>query len=456
MKKLVCEMCGSSDMLKQDGVFVCQNCGTKYSVEEARKMMVEIEGTVEVQGTVKVDRSNEIANRMENIKNEFNSGNNDTVKRMCTELLNIDPDNYQAIMYGGLAEGWQSSIGKPQIVKASNELQRAVKVIRKLHEDDESYTSKCIELMQRMRQLAQAMINLYIKQEKEDKAEYDELIKKCEAERKELWRYIGSGAYNIVEERAKGYLTRAEEVSKRRVETYNTGCASVCRAVNNLVIEIINNIQDNTNVCSNFCSEVENCVKPFEGYLTDKGVLGQYDSILHFVRTVIAERALKETERLIEKIDAYWEAHPEEKAEYDSQLGAIDSQLEEAQRRIIEIQGEDGALIKKLQEQRKNAVPSEADKSACEEKIFNMEVEYQSLGLFKGKEKKALMEKIDAEKAVLRELTGRVKKEKKELEARIDAEINNIKEQVKPIYQKIAKLNKQREEVEAAFSIDID
>ena len=44
MKQLTCEMCGSTDLMKQDGVFVCQSCGTKYSVEEAKKMMVE--GTV--------------------------------------------------------------------------------------------------------------------------------------------------------------------------------------------------------------------------------------------------------------------------------------------------------------------------------------------------------------------------------------------------------------------------
>lgn len=44
MKQLTCEMCGSTDLTKQDGVFVCQTCGTKYSVEEAKKMMVE--GTV--------------------------------------------------------------------------------------------------------------------------------------------------------------------------------------------------------------------------------------------------------------------------------------------------------------------------------------------------------------------------------------------------------------------------
>lgn len=37
MKKITCEMCGSADLLKQDGVFVCQNCGTMYSVEEAKK-----------------------------------------------------------------------------------------------------------------------------------------------------------------------------------------------------------------------------------------------------------------------------------------------------------------------------------------------------------------------------------------------------------------------------------
>ena len=29
MKQLTCEMCGSTDLMKQDGVFVCQSCGCK-------------------------------------------------------------------------------------------------------------------------------------------------------------------------------------------------------------------------------------------------------------------------------------------------------------------------------------------------------------------------------------------------------------------------------------------
>ena len=57
MKELVCEMCGSNDIVKQDGLFVCQTCNTKYSVEEARKMMFG--ETVEVEGTVKIDHSSD-------------------------------------------------------------------------------------------------------------------------------------------------------------------------------------------------------------------------------------------------------------------------------------------------------------------------------------------------------------------------------------------------------------
>lgn len=38
MKKLICEMCGSSELMKQEGVFVCQSCGTKYSVVVSNKL----------------------------------------------------------------------------------------------------------------------------------------------------------------------------------------------------------------------------------------------------------------------------------------------------------------------------------------------------------------------------------------------------------------------------------
>lgn len=42
MKKIVCEMCECTEFAKVDGMFVCQECGCKYTVADARKLMVEM------------------------------------------------------------------------------------------------------------------------------------------------------------------------------------------------------------------------------------------------------------------------------------------------------------------------------------------------------------------------------------------------------------------------------
>ena len=83
MKQLTCEMCRSTDLIKQDGVFVCQTCGCKYSVEEARKMMIE--GTVEVTGTVKVDNSDAIENYLKMARNALDANNNEEAENYANK-----------------------------------------------------------------------------------------------------------------------------------------------------------------------------------------------------------------------------------------------------------------------------------------------------------------------------------------------------------------------------------
>ncbi len=36
MQAMVCELCGSTNIVKKDDMFQCQHCGAKYSVEEAK------------------------------------------------------------------------------------------------------------------------------------------------------------------------------------------------------------------------------------------------------------------------------------------------------------------------------------------------------------------------------------------------------------------------------------
>lgn len=56
-------MCGSQDLVKQDGMYVCQNCGTKYDPEEAKKLMVEVSGEVKVNNKEKVENYRVLARR---------------------------------------------------------------------------------------------------------------------------------------------------------------------------------------------------------------------------------------------------------------------------------------------------------------------------------------------------------------------------------------------------------
>ncbi len=90
MKKITCEMCGSTDLLKQDGVFVCQTCGTKYSVEEAKKMMVEVSGIVAVKNAAQLENLLSLA------QSSFESKNYAQAEGFCNQVIAMDDKNYTA------------------------------------------------------------------------------------------------------------------------------------------------------------------------------------------------------------------------------------------------------------------------------------------------------------------------------------------------------------------------
>ena len=97
MKQLTCEMCGSTDMVKQDGAFVCQTCGMKYSVEEAKKMMIE--GTVDVQGTVKIDNSALVNKYLTNARRALEKEDWEEVEKYYNMVEQNASDNIEAVFF---------------------------------------------------------------------------------------------------------------------------------------------------------------------------------------------------------------------------------------------------------------------------------------------------------------------------------------------------------------------
>jgi len=127
MKQLVCEMCGNTDLIKQDSVFVCQTCRCKYSVEEAKKMMVE--GTVQVEGTVKIDNTDQAKTFKDIAINAYNAGSTQEAYTYFLKALEIDPTDFQTVFYKGMCLGWESTLASPHINEAVNAYDQAVKLI---------------------------------------------------------------------------------------------------------------------------------------------------------------------------------------------------------------------------------------------------------------------------------------------------------------------------------------
>lgn len=92
MKQITCEMCGSTDFMKQDGFFVCQSCGCKYSVEDAKKLMSEVEN------------SKKMANLYERARKSIEVDDLKNAAEYYKEILDENPNDWEAYFYSYLGE----------------------------------------------------------------------------------------------------------------------------------------------------------------------------------------------------------------------------------------------------------------------------------------------------------------------------------------------------------------
>ncbi len=135
MKALVCELCGSNEFVKEDGYFVCQHCHTKYSPEEAKKIMVE--GTVDVSGsTVKVDSSDELRNLYELARRARDTDNSEEAAKYYEMIKIKDPSSWEAAFYSVYFKALSCNI--INITSSANNLQNIYPVILKMINDSDS------------------------------------------------------------------------------------------------------------------------------------------------------------------------------------------------------------------------------------------------------------------------------------------------------------------------------
>lgn len=501
MKQLTCEMCGSTDLLKQEGVFVCQTCGTKYSVEEAKKMMIE--GTVNVSGTVKVDDTDKIENYLEMARSAYEAGNKSEAEAYCNRIIEIGPQNYEAWFMKGKAAGWQTTLAN---IRIEESVQCFSKAVDYAPEDkiDEFKKSAAEEVSN----LSLALINLTCSNFAEYPSENNvksmetaavkalnctlQLLIKCGVEPS---TYINQAANNMNNAAVAAYSNcilpeyRKERYpSKYDFQTYleKSGfCIDVFKlairfaeddfdekiiSYNNL-IHLNNDAMEYGGWYSTYsqyaaslvatmrkkgyrCESVGNHVYSMEIKLSDsaKSVrqkeTAEYQMKIEECRRKASQKQAEEKAKQQAKNETYWAEHAEEKQQLESERNTLQAQLKQLQEQVAPYDRE----IAKWQKKREADTPAQEEKKTVEKQISDLRTEKDNLGIFKGKEKKALQVQIDELSSRLPTINESIEVEEKEQIKLCNDKVREIEQQAKPIKDQIAAVEKRINEIEAELT----
>lgn len=104
---LVCTQCGSNKLVKNDNVYICPSCGTRYTIDDNRQVLVSVSG-----GTVRIDNYDNLENLVHLACNEINSGNGEKALSLSDRALEIKYDYLRAWYMKTLATALLSDTNK--------------------------------------------------------------------------------------------------------------------------------------------------------------------------------------------------------------------------------------------------------------------------------------------------------------------------------------------------------
>lgn len=474
MKALICEMCGGKDLVKENGVFVCQNCGCKYSVEEAKKMMVEVDGTIEVTGTVEVKNAAQVESLMKLARSSFESENYAQAEEFCNQAIAMDDKNYDAWKLKAEAINWQITTKNRRILEVYNCLMTSYKVL-----SEEDKEEKKEEIAKTIYNCLFGEIELWL-ETFEHQRPSEKVLNEIEDTHIFCWNKLEE-AYIEFGLDTDFYLDTFDNL-------FVTKCSIMCRSVwenvvgynyfrddfDNLGEKWLKYIWFETTVYSDpgefrpsneifetFASEtkclislLKYCEERFNDLTESDTKRIIYSNIAFFNETMKDQvgyipvaygpqcrkysynigsrfndeykkkcedesKLYKERARdaKLEIIAKYWEEHAEEKQALDSEKDSILKQIAELNKEKQNIGTEERNILAR--------------------QIKDLTEQKNTLGLFKAKEKKALQEKIDSASYELNKVDNSIRNTK----AEIDKKIESLRIRAKEI---VAKLDMER------------
>ena len=472
MKRIVCEMCGSSDVIKQDGLFVCQSCWTKYSVEEAKKMMIE--------GTVRVDNSHLIENYLEMAYNAYGASNSAEAESYCNKIIEIEPTNYKAWMLKGKAAGWQSTLQNSRVSESVSAFSKAIQ-----NAPEEEKEGLVEDAKEEIVNLSRAMLSLRGERfekwpdEEESAGFMSDItsILNCAIQfisqagviipvtdimapaATIINQSVVSAWKNKILPDYKGDPNDSDDrPGKYEWQTFIERIG-YCTSLLEKAIDLCDDddkedIQRYENLIHLHEQAIDSCSWDYdytdygkrwykEWQLTDQAKstrrswIRQYQSKIATIKSDLAkkeaaekaEKERKAREEAKKRFDDYWAKHADEKVRLESERKGLQEQ-------IVILNTSQNEQVAKLN-QEIAAIPGQTEINSIDERIKKLSADKDALGLFKGKEKKALQEQINQAEAAKKAVQDRMAAAKKDLEGKIASAKNEIQRKVNTLQEKI-------------------
>ncbi len=483
MKRIVCELCESTNLIKQNGMFVCQSCGTKYSLEDAKKMMVEVDDPAGSESGLSVpvaEDNPQIQNLLELARVSLSSNNYAEAEKFCNQVIAIDAQNFDAWKLKGDAIAPQNTTDTPRALEVYNCYITAYRVLKP--DDKEDHKREIIDAIR-----SSLMQNVLIwLQEVETKRPTPAQIKIAEDAFADSYSKLMS-AYNELG------ITDGKQFDLNLFENTfimatNTLCVNAWKSTvgYNYYRQDLDTMgllwnKTDKDFSSNFrpMQEVFNTFIDETGYLVDllKYAEGQFNAdtdnqtkVNVFNNIAFLVRAPKdccsyqpmvwtqtnEYGAVVNRVE-YWEVdktltttakslrETEAKA-YDAKAAEIEAKIKQEakdkywathadEKRKLDKELEDLKEKRDRYEEELESVRQKIKVDRLEREISKLNGEWMSLGIFKGREKREVLAQMDQKKKELEP----IKKKIAETESRLNPEISKVNVRIKEIEDEFAK-----------------
>ena len=391
MKQAYCEVCGSVDLVKDGGVFVCQDCGCKYSVAEIREQL-------------SCDSSSEDFHQLaceedsvDKISAAFESGDFARAVGLCDEVLDEDPDIFMARIYRAFSDAWLSC-PDANLYMTLSELKKSISSMHAKFGDSVEFYFIGKQMLSLYSSFGQAYSEV-----SGQRAE----SKKLEFERAKIY-----GDYSALQSLMQ------EQIKALNDHRYVLGCV----------------LDGYTKLFEKLMDEVKNpwgVTRAFYSWICDWFIAaGERDHS-------VAIRA-REMMEFIDEIDSskYWAAHPEERLGLLDQLACIDCEIDEKREEAARLESEltDYPSFE--------PAPSALDsrKKDLLSKVESLRYNRKGLGLFAKKEKAEVDQQISKLETEISELETSIVAEISRQRAEYGREKGALRDRIAGIHEAIREL----------------